>query len=490
MARVRKTGRNRGIKSVKLGAGDLQEMVKAAVKEAMEEQDTGEETDEKDDTVEASTDDIVGMIEDAVEAVNAKRKAAKADELNPDDVEEILDAVMEKAEGEEEEAKEDTDIGEILEAAVEAVNEKRKSAKADEIGDDVVDEILDAVGEVMADESADEEGKRRKSMPTRIQRKAVRTAKRVQRKYSNFYINRGSAAKTEKKSNVPPEILFARAVKCLDVFGRQDVEAAAYHARKKYQDAEMERQFKALAITNPVDGGYLVPEVYADQIIELLYPKTVIFELGAQKVPLANGNLNLPKMTSGTRARWGGEQRKIKTTGTKFGNIKLSAKRLEAIVPQSRELLMSTSYSADALFANDLMRSMQLGLDYGALYGKGGEFEPVGIVKNEGVEKINAKGLNNADLADANGKITADFPVYVRAKVMTKNVDDMAAGWCFNSMLEGYLMNLKTDTGAYIYRDEMGAGKLLGFQYKVSNQIPTNEMGLTELFLETGLICS
>ena len=43
-------------------------------------------------------------------------------------------------------------------------------------------------------------------------------------------------------------------------------------------------------------------------------------------------------------------------------------------------------------------------------------------------------------------------------------------------------MNLKTDTGAYIYRDEMGAGKLLGFQYKVSNQIPTNEMGLTELF--------
>lgn len=482
MARVRKSGRNRGIKSVKLGAGDLQEMVKAAVKEAMEEQTDEEETDEKDDTVEASTDDIVGMIEDAVEAVNAKRKAAKADELNPDDVEEILDAVMEKAEGEEEEAKEDTDIGEILEAAVEAVNEKRKSAKADEIGDDVVDEILDAVGEVMADESADEEGKRRKSMPTRIQRKAVRTAKRVQRKYSNFYVNRGTAAKAEKKSSVPPEVLFARAVKCLDVFGRHDVEAAAYHARKKYQDTEMERQFKALAVTNPVDGGYLVPEVYADQIIELLYPKTVIFELGAQKVPLTNGNLNLPKMTSGTRARWGGEQRKIKTTETKFGNIKLSAKRLEAIVPQSRELLMSTSYSADALFANDLMRSMQLGLDYGALYGKGGEFEPVGIVKNEGVEKINAKGLNNADLADANGKITADFPVYVRSKVMSKNVDDMAAGWCFNSMLEGYLMNLKTDTGAYIYRDEMGEGKLLGFQYKVSNQIPTDANGLTELF--------
>ena len=49
------------------------------------------------------------------------------------------------------------------------------------------------------------------------------------------------------------------------------------------------------------------------------------------------------------------------------------------------------------------------------------------------------------------------------------------------SVLEGYLMNMKTTTGAYIYRDEMTAGKLLGFPYKVSNQIATTDDGLTEL---------
>ena len=69
------------------------------------------------------------------------------------------------------------------------------------------------------------------------------------------------------------------------------------------------REFKALSATNPAAGGYLIPEIYLDQIIELLYSKTVIFELGAQKVPMANGNLNIPKMTGGARATWGGEAR-------------------------------------------------------------------------------------------------------------------------------------------------------------------------------------
>ena len=94
---------------------------------------------------------------------------------------------------------------------------------------------------------------------------------------------------------------------------------------------------------------------------------------------------------------------------------------------------------------------------------------------------MDAKTLSNDDLADSNGKITADIPVFVRSKVLAKNVDDNKLGWAFNSVLEGYLMNLKTTTGAYIYRDEMNTGKLLGFPYRVSNQITTDTSGLTEL---------
>ncbi len=107
---------------------------------------------------------------------------------------------------------------------------------------------------------------------------------------------------------------------------------------------------------------------------------------------------------------------------------------------------------------------MELGLDFGgAMFGKGGEFQPLGVFTDKEVEHVDAKALSNDDLADSNGMITADFPVYVRSKVLAKNVDDSKLGWAFNSVLEGYLMNLKTTTGAYIYRDEMNSGKLAGF---------------------------
>ena len=83
----------------------------------------------------------------------------------------------------------------------------------------------------------------------------------------------------------------------------------------------------------------------------------------------------------------------------------------------------------------------------------------------------------------ADGKLTADFPVYVKSLVMSKNVDDQALGWAFNSFMEGYLKNIKTTTGDYIYRDEMNAGNFLGMPYKVSNQIPTDsKTGCTEMF--------
>ena len=329
------------------------------------------------------------------------------------------------------------------------------------------------------DEAASEDdAKRRKSAAFRRQVKSGTAP--AQRKYSSLFMGGTASAKKQQKS-VPPLVNLARAIKCLDVFGRHDPERAEFYAKKYYNDTSMAHEFKAMSATNPTAGGFLIPEVYLDEVIELLYSKTVIKELGARTIPLENGNLNIPRMTSGTRAMWGGEGRKIASTQPAFGNLRLSAKRLEAIVPQTRELLMSTKYSADELFAADLSRRMQLGLDWGALYGTGGEFQPTGIANTPGVEKIDAKKMDAQYAAD--GKLTADFPVYVKSLVMSKNVDDQALGWAFNSFMEGYLKNIKTTTGDYIYRDEMNAGNFLGMPYKVSNQIPTDsKTGCTEMF--------
>ena len=464
-------------KSMKMDVADLTEMISDAVTKALDERE-GEKGEE-----EGGAESAADIIEAAVAAVNEKRKSDDGiDEIPEGDASELIEAIIEAEEGK---SDENLPIEDIVQAAADAVNENRKSKKEDGLNDADLTDILDAVEEIMSDDDAGGDEKTKKSLPAKRRTKGytMRTSKReVNRKYSSIYMANGSRDTNEKKKEVPAGILLARSIKCIDVFGRNDPERAAYFAQKKYGDEDMAREFKALTVTGPSNGGYLIPEVYMDQIVEMLYPKTVIADLGAQKVPMEGGNLNIPKMTAGTRATWGGEQRKLTKTEPTFGNIKLSAKRLGAIVPQSKELIMSTSYSADALFANDLTRRMQLGLDFGGLYGTGGEFMPTGIYHNGVVEKVNVSKLSNQDLADEKGKITADFPVWLRAKAMNKNIDDVKLGWAFNSITEAYIMNMKTTTGAYIYREEMQTGKLLGAPYRISNQIPVDKEGKTDIF--------
>ncbi len=445
-------------KSMKMGTDELKDLIKSAVKEAMGGEDDGLEGSAPLEGV--TTDDVMAIIEQAVEAVGEKHKSRK--EAGEEDVGEIT-------------------AEEIVQEAAAMLEElaTAEEGMSDDDADPEGKEDPDADPEGKEGEEEDE-AKRRKSAPAG-QRQVKRAARAVQRKYADVFLGGSSGVASRKQQKkIPPMVQLARAIKCLDVFGRNDPERAAFYARKHYDDTEMEREFKALSATNPVNGGFLIPEVYTDDIIELLYSKTVIKELGARTIPLETGNLNIPRMTSGTRARWGGEARKIATTQPTFGNLRLSAKRLEAIVPQTRELIMSTKYSADEIFAADLSRRMELGLDWGGLYGKGGEFQPVGIANTKGIEVIDALKLTS-DLASADGRVTADFPVYVKSKVMSKNVDDQALGWTFNSFMEGYLMNLKTTTGDYLYRDEMNQGKFLGIPYRVTNQIQTED-GLTDMF--------
>lgn len=242
-----------GRKSMKMEADELTEKIKACVKEALDEQAEakaeGEEGTE-DAVAEVAPADISGLIEDAMAVVAEKRKSRKeaGEELGDVTAEEVMEAVGEIIDATEGEAKEDDGVEE----------------------------------EVKEDEEVTDEAKGRKAATRKHQTKSARksAASPVQRKYSSIYMSRTTPTSTAKKS-IPPAVQLARAIKCLDVFGKHDPDAASFYAQRKYDDADMAREFKALSATNPAAGGYLIPEIYLDQIIELLYSKTVIFELGA-----------------------------------------------------------------------------------------------------------------------------------------------------------------------------------------------------------------
>lgn len=235
----------------------------------------------------------------------------------------------------------------------------------------------------------------------------------------------------------------------------------------------MAHEFKALAATSPTDGGYLVPEVYASEIIELLYPSTVIYALGARRLGMANGNLNIPKIKTGSRAMFTGENRAIPKTAPKFGNLKLSAKKLTALIPMSNDLLRSTNFDNDVIVGQDITKQMALGVDYGALLGTGNEFQPLGILRNKAVQSIDVTGLGT-DYASTDGVLTAGFPNYMVAAVLRNNVYADGLGFVFNTSVEQFFKNLRDNVGGFIFAKEMNEnGTLVGYPYKTTNLLET-----------------
>ena len=237
----------------------------------------------------------------------------------------------------------------------------------------------------------------------------------------------------------------------------------------------MAREFKALSATVPSDGGYLVPEVYASEIIELLYPSTVIYSLGARRLGMANGNMNIPKIKTGSRAMFNGENRAIPKSAPKFGNLKLSAKKLTALIPMSNDLLRSTNFDNDVIVGQDITRQMALGVDYGALLGTGGEFQPLGITKNKSVANFDVKSIGT-DYSSAEGVLTAAFPNYLVAAVLRNNVYADGLGFVFNTSVEQFFKSLRDNVGGFIFAEEMNKnGTLVGYPYRTTNLLETEK---------------
>lgn len=307
------------------------------------------------------------------------------------------------------------------------------------------------------------------------------------RKYANLFLSNSAERDMNTKqngfqariANMPaPERrkavygMFGRAVKCIHASGG-DVERAAFTAERKFNDTEMAREFKALSAISPADGGYLVPEVYANEIIELLYPATVIYALGARRLGMANGNLNIPKLKTGSRALFTGEARALPKTAPKFGNLKLSAKKLTALIPMSNDLLRSTNFDNDVIVGQDITKQMALGVDYGALLGTGGEFQPLGIIRNKNVLNVDVTTLD-AEYASKNGVLTAAFPNYLIASVLKNNVYADGLGFVFNTSVEQFFKSLRDNVGGFIFAEEMNdSHTLAGYPYRATNLLET-----------------
>lgn len=281
-----------------------------------------------------------------------------------------------------------------------------------------------------------------------------------------------SAEENAVGEKVEPGIRLARSAKLM-IMAKNDIEKAAHLSKSFYKDdVSLQKSLSALAASVPTDGGFLIPEQYSDEVIPLLRNKAVFRSMGGRSLPLNGGNLNIPRMLGGATSYYIGENQDAKASKQSFGTMRLSGKKLVTLVPISNDLIRSTSSEADRIVRDDMIKSMALAEDYAAMYGKGTEYTPRGLFNTDGIDKLK---LDAAPDSDNLGNFVGTL--------MSKNIDWNQVGWIFNGRVWNKLYHLKTTTGAYLHREELNAGKFLGFPYKVTNQIAATGTNLaTDIF--------
>jgi len=265
-------------------------------------------------------------------------------------------------------------------------------------------------------------------------------------------------------------IVVARSLRALAA-SRGDFGRAEKFAREVLKDELVARSFAAAA-SSAADGGYALQGSYSAEIIELLRPRAVVRSLNPATVPL-DGTYTQNRLIGGASGGYIGENQDITATKGKFGQLKLSAKKLAALVPISNDLLRrSGGESADAAVRDDLMISLANTEDVSFIRSQGSQYSPKGLrywaLPANVITATNVTGLTGGALVQA---VQADIGK-LKLALRKANVRFLRPGIIMSVSTEYFLENLLNGLGYPVFREEMAQGKFMGYPYRVTTQIP------------------
>ncbi len=233
-------------------------------------------------------------------------------------------------------------------------------------------------------------------------------------------------------------------------------------------DQIIEHRRKAMAAGVATSGGYLVPQQYANEVIDLLRARTVVRRLGAPTLQMATGTFSIPKITQGSTGYYIGENTNITKSELKTGNVTLTFKKLAALVPVSNDLLRYSQPSADTIIRNDVVRALQVREDQAFIRDDGTAGTPKGL-------RYAVDQANNLIMVTAGGVSLANATTDLGRLILllqNANIPLSRPGWILAPRSVHYLMTVQNTSGFFVYRDEMLRGTLWGFPFATTTTIP------------------
>ncbi|MFC7515089.1 phage major capsid protein [Herbaspirillum sp. GCM10030257] len=216
-------------------------------------------------------------------------------------------------------------------------------------------------------------------------------------------------------------------------------------------------------------GGILVPTNLSSEIIELMRPKAVVRRLGARALPLNNGNVTMPRLKGGAVVGYIGSDSDVPATQQQFDDLKLSAKKLAALVPISNDLLgySGANPNVDRIVVNDLTGALASREDKAFIRDDGTGNTPKGLL---------SWALAGNKIAASDGatlqKIETDLNKLILAlEGVDANMTE--PGWLMSPRTFRFLEGLRDGNGNKVY-PEMAQKLLKGYPVGLTTQIPNN----------------
>ncbi|GLK86679.1 phage major capsid protein [Ancylobacter defluvii] len=226
----------------------------------------------------------------------------------------------------------------------------------------------------------------------------------------------------------------------------------------------------AMQTNDMSSGGVFVPERLSSQLIQLLYPRTVIRRI-SRVVPLVGGTDTIPTVEKGVNAYYIGEGNDITTDEPSFGALSFKEREIASLVPLSNKLIRLSSVGIDTYVRDMMVQGFAQAEDGAFLRGTGVGAGPKGL-------RYLILPANIFNASGAAAPTAAQIDSDTRKLLLALSGADIPMinpRWLMHDRVFLFLQDLRDANGNKVYPGlEAAQPNFRGYPVERFNRIPTN----------------
>lgn len=232
-------------------------------------------------------------------------------------------------------------------------------------------------------------------------------------------------------------------------------------------------ELKYLRQDDNIQGGYLAPAEYANEIIKKITEVSPVRSV-ARVISTNRKEIQFPKRTGLVSGGWVGEGQTSSQSNSSYGEETIKAEKIMVYTDISFELLNDSAFNMRSEITSDIAEDMAK-LEGSAFVSGNGVNKPFGLLSASGV------GETNSGSASA---LTGDSLYTIQGEIPT----GYNLTWMLNrKTLNAHIRTLKDTYGQYLFVPSLGTrdvpNTVAGLPYVLANDMPDVGAGLFPILL-------